>query len=237
MNYLDLTLPTPEENLALDEALLDWCEQTGSNEVLRFWESTKHFVVVGYGNRLCQEVNLETCHERNIPVLRRCSGGGTVLQGPGCLNYSLLLNMHSHDALQTIPETNRYVMERQRAALIPLLGATLAVQGHTDLTIGPLKFSGNAQRRKRRCLIFHGTLLLHFDLSLIDTLLKMPPLEPDYRKKRPHSEFVTNLNRSSEEIKAALQSHWSASAPLKEIPCVKRLVMEKYARTDWNYRY
>ena len=37
MKQLDLTLPSPAENLACDEALLDWCEENGGEEILRFW--------------------------------------------------------------------------------------------------------------------------------------------------------------------------------------------------------
>src|SRR5689334_4969218 len=91
MNWLDLTLSSPSLNLALDEALLDQCEEGSSDEVLRFWEPREPFVVLGYSNKVLSEVNLSYCRENNIPVLRRTSGGGTVLQGPGCLNYSLVL--------------------------------------------------------------------------------------------------------------------------------------------------
>ena len=57
--------------------------------MLRFWEPNKPFVVVGYANQAAREVDLEACRKLGIPVFRRCTGGGTVLQGPGCLNYSL----------------------------------------------------------------------------------------------------------------------------------------------------
>ena len=100
MKYLDLTLPTPEENLACDEALLDGCDDGDGPEVLRFWEPQKHFVVVGYSNRVESEVNVAACSELGIPILRRCSGGGTVLQGPGCLDYSLILRIDSNPAVQ-----------------------------------------------------------------------------------------------------------------------------------------
>ena len=62
VNYFDLTLPTPQENLACDEALLDGCE-AGGPEVLRFWEPRKHFVVVGYSNRVEREVNVAACRK------------------------------------------------------------------------------------------------------------------------------------------------------------------------------
>jgi len=78
MKYLDRTLRTPQENLAGDEALLDWCEEGPGDEILRFWEPRQHFVVLGYSNRTRAEVNLESCKNLGSPMLRRCSGGGTV---------------------------------------------------------------------------------------------------------------------------------------------------------------
>src|SRR4051794_13262168 len=108
MHCLDLTYDSPAANLALDEALLDACE-IGGAEVLRFWESPKYFVVVGYSNKVDTEVNVSECRKRNVPVLRRCSGGGTVLQGPGCLNYSLILNFDTDPKLQTIPGANCHI--------------------------------------------------------------------------------------------------------------------------------
>jgi hypothetical protein len=61
MHLLDLTLPTPAENLACDEALLDLCEEGGAGEVLRFWEPREYFVVVGYANKVASEVNVNAC--------------------------------------------------------------------------------------------------------------------------------------------------------------------------------
>ena len=82
----EATLTSPAENLACDEALLEECESAEHPGFLRFWESPVHFVVLGYGKALEKEVFREECARLEIPILRRCSGGGTVLQGPGCLN-------------------------------------------------------------------------------------------------------------------------------------------------------
>src|SRR5262245_44929423 len=99
MKYFDFTCPSPVENLACDEALLDLCERGGEGEILRFWEPQTPLVVLGYANQAAREVNLEACRAAGTPVLRRCSGGGTVLQGPGCVNYSLVLEIGGTSAL------------------------------------------------------------------------------------------------------------------------------------------
>ena len=117
MHFLDLTLPAPAENLACDEALLDFFEEHGGPGVLRFWKPKDHFVVVGYGNHVDVEVNAPACDAAGIPILRRCSGGGTVLQGPGCLNYSLVLKMDEGGPLHSITAANKFIMERNRAVI------------------------------------------------------------------------------------------------------------------------
>lgn len=238
MKLCDLTLPTPEENLAADEALLDLCEAGGSDEVLRFWSSLRYFVVLGYGNQAATEVNLPFCCKRGIPVLRRCTGGGTVLQGPGVLNYSLVLRIADNGPCRSISTANRFILERHRDALTPAIPAPVQWRGQTDLAIGGLKFAGNAQRRRRRFLLFHGSLLLHLDLTLVQSALPLPSRQPDYRLNRAHSDFLLNLNVPERTVKAALATAWNVATPLTPIPQdrIARLVAEKYSLDQWNLR-
>jgi len=237
MFCLDHAFPTPAENLACDEALLDAAEEQGGAAVLRFWESPSHFVVLGYANKAAEEADIGACLALDIPILRRCSGGGAVLQGPGCLNYSVILRIDHAPELQSITGTNQWVMSRNRDAIARLLGRAVSVEGHTDLATGLLKFSGNAQRRKREWLLFHGTFLLDFDLSLIGKALKAPPRQPDYRQQRPHAEFVTQLKLSGASVKAALRDVWDAKTPCPGVPheMVQGLVASRYARDEWNF--
>ncbi|MCU0771589.1 MAG: lipoate--protein ligase family protein [Verrucomicrobia bacterium] len=235
---LDLTLPSPAENLALDEALLLEAEGSQGPEVLRFWMSSTPFVVIGLGAKAREEVNLESCCRRDIPVLRRCSGGGTVVQGPGCLSYSLVLRIPESGPLAGITATNRFIMNRHATALAAVLGRHVTVEGHTDLALDHLKVSGNAQRRMRRHLLFHGTFLLDFDLDLITELLPEPALQPAYRHRRSHHHFLRNLNLPEANLKQALRETWQTSGVFEPIPRqqVAGLVTERYGRPDWNFR-
>jgi lipoate-protein ligase A len=241
MQLLDLSFDSPPENLACDEAILEECEANGGAGVLRFWESPRYFVVVGYTGKLSEEANLAACHKMQIPVLRRCSGGGTVVQGKGCLNYSLVAPIAEGESLTGLSKTNCAVMQANARALTRALGAgsTPATRrGITDLTIGDLKFSGNAQRRKRRFFLFHGTFLLDFDLSLIPQILLEPKVQPDYRALRSHEKFITNLNIPAQAVKDALVEEWNASgvlpAPRERM---EKLIAEKYARAEWNEKF
>lgn len=235
---MDRTFPTPEENLACDEALLDRLEEGNGGEVLRFWEAPQHFVVLGSSNRAEQEVHLDACREDGIPVVRRHSGGGCVLQGPGCLNVSLVLAISSDGPTRNITETTRHVLERHAAAVSELIGERVEIRGFSDLTIGDAKFSGNAQRRRLRALLFHGTFLVDFPIGLMERYLKLPPAQPSYRQQRRHSEFVRNIPVSRAALKRSLMHIWQAdeedSAP--PLPAIERLVREKYSRPEWTFR-
>jgi lipoate-protein ligase A len=113
------------------------------------------------------------------------------------------------------------------------------IRGHTDLALNGVKFSGNAQRRKKRALLFHGSILLDFNLALISELLPMPSREPDYRLSRGHQEFLTNLGMPASTVKAALAQAWNASAQLTKAPLesMSRLALEKYSTKDWNFKF
>jgi lipoate---protein ligase len=239
MKYLDRTLESPQANLACDEALLDWCEEGPRDEILRFWEPRQHFVVLGYSNKACIEVNLESCKTMGIPVLRRCSGGGTVLQGPGCLDYALILRIRADSPFTSIPKANAFIMNCNRNALNSLLGGKVLIQGHTDLTLQGLKFSGNSQRRKRHFLLFHGSFLLDLDLAVVEQTLRAPSKQPQYRRDRAHKDFLTNLHVPAEAIKDAIKRAWTATDALDEIPesRIEELVQQKYATDAWNLKF
>lgn len=236
---LDLTKPSPEENLALDELLLEKAESGLISEGLRFWESPTYFAVLGHSKKAQEELHLDHLAADNIPALRRISGGGTVLQGPGCLNYALILNIEGK-TLTDITADNCHIMTRIKNALATLTDQKIEVSGITDLTIDGLKFSGNAMRRLKRAMLFHGTVLYDFDISKVEAYLKSPKEQPDYRKKRSHETFLKPFSVTPEEIKKALASEWNMNEALSAEDFgkdLKRLVDERYSKERWNFKF
>ncbi len=235
--YLDVTLSTPAANVALDEALLLEAEAGHGGEVLRLWEWPAPAVVLGAGGRLAEDVDEAACRADGVPVLRRSSGGGTVLIGAGCLCFSLVLRFDRHPALGEIPTSYVYILDRTLEALAGLLpGAERA--GTSDLAAGRCKFSGNAQQRKRTHLLHHGTLLYAFDLSRVSRYLRPPARQPEYRQQREHAEFLVNLPTGAGELKRRLRAAWEAEAARTDLPTelVSKLVAEKYATPEWTQR-
>jgi len=236
MRYLDLTLPTLAENLALDEALLDEAELTPEPlETLRFWEAPQPAVILGRSSRLADEVRGDAGGDRVTPVLRRISGGAAVVIGPGCLMYGVVLDLRLRPQLRAVDQAHAAVLGTIAAALRPSV-PDLAMRGTCDLTLGDKKVSGNSVRCKRQHLLYHGTLLYAFPLELIGRLLAMPPRQPGYRQLRPHEAFVANLPLDAAALRTALKVAWAADEPCTDWPqtATARLAAEKYSRPEWN---
>lgn len=236
MRYLGLTLPTPAENLALDEALLLSAE-AGGGEVLRVWEWPHPAVVLGSGGKIADDVALDACRADGVPVLRRSSGGGTVLLGSGCLLYSLVLDTARSPELGEVRRSYAAILARVARALLPE-AAGAEVCGISDLAIGGRKFSGNAQQRKQRHILHHGTLLYGLDLAAVSRYLLPPPRQPEYRAGRPHGEFLMSLPLSGGELTRRLRREWGADDegggwPREE---VARVTAEKYSTREWTER-
>ncbi len=237
MRLLDYSCATPAENLALDEALLLTAEADVGGEVLRFWESPLHAVIVGAGGSVAIDVNVPACEADDVPILRRASGGGTVLIGPGCLGFSLVLAYDRAPGLNEIPASNRYVLGRVLRALRSIVPEA-TVEGTSDLAVHGVKFSGNAQQRKRNHFLHHGTLLYDFDLNLIAKYLNAPERQPEYRASRPHEAFIHNLPSHAEMLKQQLAAEWNAAVASDMLPleAMQQLIEQKYHRDEWHRR-
>ena len=96
---------TPEENLSAEEFFFLAKTNSCENDILRIWESKDYFIVLGSSQVVSEEVFWDECISRNIKILRRCSAGGAVLQGPGCVNFSLSLNLERYPQLRNIRES------------------------------------------------------------------------------------------------------------------------------------
>ncbi len=249
MRRLDLTLPTAAENVALDEALLEWAEnEDPAWEFLRLWESPRPAVVVGRSSRVPQEVNENACCEQQVSIVRRSSGGAAIVAGPGCLMYAVVLSYQLRPELKDIGRAHSEVLGRIAKSLqqeSPDLGQ-LTRAGTSDLVFNSAdnpaaarKFSGNSMRARRTHFLYHGTLLYDVDLRLIETYLQVPPRQPEYREGRSHREFVANLPLSQAALLRAIDRAWPTEGPLVDWPIdrCRALVAERFGRESWNLKF
>jgi lipoate---protein ligase len=237
MQFLDLTLPTAAENVAMDEALVVAAESGAGGPTLRIWELHERAVVLGASGRLAEDVDVEACRADGVAIARRSSGGGTVLIGPGALNFTVVLAIDADPRLKAVDTTQLHVLERTAEAL-RALGPDVQVRGSGDLTIDGRKFSGSAQRRLKNYLMVHASLLYGIGAGDVARYLRTPRRQPEYRAGRSHVEFLTTLPLPRAAIRAALRAAWPCEVENSWAPreLAEQLLLDKFGRDDWIER-
>jgi len=243
MKLLEMTLSTIAENLALDQALLDEAEDAGlPSEILRIWEPTAPAVVIGRASRLEQEIDLAACRRLGVSVARRDSGGAAIVAGPGCLMYAVVLSYELRPQLLMIDAAHQFVLDRLCTGLRPHC-PDIGHRGQSDLALTSAageekKVSGNSLRCRRNHLLYHGTMLYDFSLGIVGECLRTPPRQPDYRERRPHGEFITNIPLSRDTLHDALLDAWKRPEPSDAWPQerTEQLVAERYGADEWTFR-
>jgi lipoate---protein ligase len=240
----DLTLPRVEANLALDEAMLIEADEGRAPPLVRFWEPRDYAVVLGASRRLRDEVFIDACRADGVPVFRRSSGGGTVLIGPGTLNVTVILPETAAPGLSAVDAAHRHVMDGL-ARSIRRAGAPVDVQGLGDLVLGDRKCAGSAQRRLKRWFLVHCSILYQFPIDRIARYLALPARQPDYRRGRPHAEFLRNLDLPRATLVEAL--HPGGPAPCADstgttslqgaMALLPSLLAERFANPEWIERF
>ena len=176
----------PFEHLAAEDFLLRHSSRPG----MALWVS-RPCVVMGRFQNPWQEIRWQSLGKRNVWMARRQSGGGTVYQDEGNLNFSFFgdikyLSKNLHLSLV-------------KKALRPF-GITLTQNQKFDLILCKkgchFKVSGNAFKQTKGRFLHHGTLLINTNLKNLEELLTPLPLSLESRAIRSNRAPVANLRGS-----------------------------------------
>ena len=142
----------------------------------------------------------------NIPVYKRPSGGESVVLSPNTVIISVLKKGQKLQSPKLyFKDYNKVVVRALGSLGIEDLGG----RGISDICIGQRKILGSSIYRTRDIVLYHAVINRAESTAIFEKYLKHPTREPDYRKGRSHSEFVTSLveqgyNLSGQEIMDAL---------------------------------
>jgi lipoate-protein ligase A len=196
--------------MALDEALLEGVSSGASLPALRFFGWKPPAVSLGYFQGLEEEVDLDACRRHGVDVVRRISGGGAVFHHAE-ITYSLIMPLSNPHAGPSIAESYR-VLCAGVAAGLGRLGIEAAFAPVNDILAGGRKISGNAQTRRKGCLLQHGTILLDLEAELMFSLLKVP-------REKLKGKLIEDIRQRVTSLKALLGrpvSYEEGSAALAE---------------------
>ena len=126
-------------------------------------------IVAGKHQNLSGEINAAWAREHKITLARRISGGGTVYQDQGNLNFSFISNCPNLEEISYKRFTNPIMLA------LKSLGINAEYSGRNDLLIGAGKISGNAMHIYKKRVLCHGTLLFNSELNNLSSALKNKP--------------------------------------------------------------
>jgi lipoate---protein ligase len=237
----ELDLPSAL-HMSLDEVLLDAVAAGRRPPLLRFWGWTQPTLVLGSNQAVANELDLAAVERRGFTVVRRLSGGGTMLAEPGrTITWSIAMPAEPVAGLsfvESFAHLDRWAVETLRS-----IGVDAAYRPINDIVSPKGKIAGAAQARRRGALVHHVTMAYSMDPALLLELIRIgrPAVSERGVRSAPKevSPLDTLLELSRREVVEALAAA-AGAAPGRleaaELEAAAALAAEKYARRDWIYR-
>ncbi|MBS7642983.1 lipoate--protein ligase family protein [Candidatus Bathyarchaeota archaeon] len=239
--FLNSEFADPYMNIAVEEAILIAVNEKLSPNTIRFWRNSNS-VVVGRNQSIEKVVNLNACKKLGVTIVRRFTGGGTVYQDHGNLNWSIFLCRSSPISPIIISDVFK-IFGKAVARGLKILGINANFQPPNMIQSNGKKISGLAAYAKPNAILCHGTLLISTNLDTLSevlplhkkTVTEVTSLERELKRQVPLSLVKTAILQGLKEfceIKAKLGS-------LSEIEMKKAKVLydEKYGGSKWNFKY
>lgn len=238
---------TGAENMATDEAILFHHAEGKVPPTLRLYGWSPPMISIGYFQSLADEVDVEVCKKLGVEVIRRITGGGAVYHKDE-VTYSVV-------ASETNPLIPKNILESYKLICggliegLAKLGVEATFAPLNDIVSGGKKISGNAQTRRKGCVLQHGTLLTSVDVSEMFSLLKVPDEKLRSKLIQAASERVVGLDQliddgnNFEKVVEALEKGFAEALGVELEPgeltdsekeMAKKLEREKYSRKEWN---
>ena len=194
------------QQLQLEEALL----RTDARSFCLINEGSNPAIVMGISSKPEEVIFLEKARAKNIPIIRRYSGGGCVIVDENTLFVTFILSKKIV-SFSSYPENIlRWSEEFYQKAF---QHAQFSLK-ENDYVLKNRKCGGNAQYITKDRFVHHTSFLWDFKVENMQ-LLKHPPKMPLYRQNRPHEQFITamkedfiNIHSLIKGMKAELQNRF-----------------------------
>ena len=251
---LDLIRDRPRQpvmQMAMDQALNDAVAQGQLPPTLRIWNWAAPAVILGRFQSLSREVHVERARSLGFTLVRRCTGGGTmVIQPDRAITYSLYLPLDFVEGADMIDSYR--ICDYWLVRGLRMLGIQAGWQGMNDIASPQGKMGGAAQRRLPAGsrgpggLLHHTTLSYSVDADLMAQVLNVDPEKfhdkavTSVRSRVDPIGRQTSLSRQS-LIDALLDTlpslvadlHISSPAPEVE-QRARTLARQRYGREEWT---
>lgn len=148
----------PYFNVALEKKIMRNHQQ---GVALLLWQN-KPSVFIGRNQNIYAECRIDYLKKYDVLPVRRYSGGGTVYQDEGNLNFSFICSENQFDE-------EKYKIMINHA--LWSLGIESEFNGRNDLLFRGKKISGQAYFQEDHMILYHGTLLFNVNIDMLEKVL------------------------------------------------------------------
>ena len=195
ITYIDNTSLDPCFSFALEYYLTT--EKTfPDSTVAMLWRTSPTLMVGKYQNTFA-EINKAYAEEKEIQIVRRMSGGGTIYTDLGGWQFSFITKNEGKSI--GFEEYTGFVIRA-----LSSLGIQAEYNGRNDLVIEGKKFSGNAQYVHNGYTVHHGSLLYATNIEEMVKSTAVDEFKIISKGIRSIRERVTNISDHLAEPMAAL---------------------------------
>jgi lipoate-protein ligase A len=172
------------EQLQLEEALL----RTEKENFLIINFGSPRAIVMGISSHPEKLIDIPAAKRDRIPVIKRFSGGGTVIIDENTLFVTFIMNKDDVDILPFPEPILQWGADLySKAWQIPHFQLR-----ENDYCIGEKKCGGNAQYIQKDRWLLHTSFLWDYEEKNME-YLRLPEKQPKYRHHRSHTDFLTRL--------------------------------------------
>jgi lipoate-protein ligase A len=250
-------IPRPGSwNMAVDEYLFQTLSDKEPQTILRFYGWKKPTVSIGYSQPIDQTVNMSFCHERNIDIVRRMTGGKLVFHDDE-VTYSVC-SSDITSFTSTLDGSYRKISKAlicglKKMGLDPQLACSapenyarnhllcFSHPAQNEIEITGKKIVGSAQKRTGILFIQHGSIPLESHEEVLREVffshsqsmkINIISLSQALGKKVNFQWVVDMLILGfKESFKVVFQKRHFSS---KETDKIRRIQTEKYACPSWT---
>jgi len=180
-------------NMGIDNAITEFVSKKNSAPTLRLYSWISPVVTVGYFQKISETVNTGYCIDNNIDIIRRVTGGGTVLHNKE-ITYSFITPINNRVVPEEIEASFRGIIDPIIAALKES-GIDASFKPVNDINVNGKKISGSAQTRKHGVILQHGTIILDIDKSMFTGCLKFDSEKLAQKGVSDPLELLTSVSR------------------------------------------
>ncbi|MBE4910472.1 lipoate--protein ligase family protein [Bacillus luteolus] len=193
--FIDSGDCSPEFNMALDEALLDWHSEHKIPPTIRFYGWNPPTLSIGYFQKVDKEIDFDAVKKYGLGFVRRPTGGRGVLHDQE-LTYSVIVSEDHPEMPHTVTEAYRVISEgvlqgfrllgldayfavpktdEEKAGLKdPRSAVCFDAPSWYELVVEGRKVAGSAQTRQKGVILQHGSILLDIDEDKLFDVFKYP---------------------------------------------------------------